>query len=1005
MFESPSEILSSISKFYVMETLRQVYKIIGSLDFVGNPTMLFSSFVSGVRDLVVTPSVAFLRSPTNPSLVGIGVAKGTLSLFSHSTSGIFGFLAKTTAAAGQAAAVLSLDQEYREWHRERVVIEATNLNREWKKRGVKSVSAMMTKPVGDVFLGVFMGVSGIFTAPYKGYRDGGNLGLSQGVAIAGVGLVVKPIVGLLDAFAHFTASIHDIAKSVNILERRYQPVLKLRLPYTFGLNSVLTPFDSVSSRSVYLLRSFVPKSQRAKSQSVAWKETHVASEVLHMEPAVDTYSIVTTLRVVLVKVKKDSNGHLGPTMCWEVSLTRADKVSSQVSDHGHNGVALTITRRYKPSSGGRFRSLDQRRKLGLSTENHTHQAAAHRNQPPVNKIEEHEENLEDSQNHAGLEDLDPGTPGEAADADDVDMPASSRTAKSQWGGDGEDNPYHSHGATHGDAGETLEWFTVLAEYPNRPQLTRIHNAISCILGKYEAIVQDKPLNHHAVGAERATTFGLFQFEKNWADDAQNGNTERHLMTALERLPWMHESTFEATRGKTHEEQRAILRDIRENWAFSRELEASIKIGGPAWLVEARAHAMFVPSESPLPEPSIPRNDPIIKQILYQQDHGNITREQVRKLFESHLEDLNYSPDDARHGGIWAKPTASEPDELAIDDGFESFAKLHEYKAAFSKVSTTVVHPGSRAFSEFKNQDLDAFQDSYESLPTTLVRPGSGMDLGMSTDFDDIDGYDSESLVSLRTGTSFDSLDRPASAGRLSADEDEATERQGVRSTRTRHTRGNETSLALSHSAGASDERIERMENLMEQLVIFNSQLALMKGQGLADGPSALARQADPRETSVLRHEILALRQQLEHQATKDEATTEILSGLKEELSSIRAGLSVPEKQQSKRSALRRKKSKKEKNKEEEEDDEMKTIIENEKAKHRKKRSSLRWFKGSSTRNKNKKKAEEDRLAQSGLSASSGAPAKDDDDDDESPRSPDPGNEMTTTKAAASSPNA
>ena len=208
VFESPSEILSSISKFYVMETLRQVYKIIGSLDFVGNPTMLLGSFVSGVRDLVVTPSVAFLRSPTNPSLVGIGVAKGTLSLFSHSTSGIFGFIAKTTAAAGQAAAMLSLDPEYREWHRERVVTEATNLNREWKKRGVKSVSAMMTKPVGDVVLGVVLGVSGLFSSPYKGFRDGGKIGLVKGVAIGGIGLITKPIVGILDAFAHFTASVH-----------------------------------------------------------------------------------------------------------------------------------------------------------------------------------------------------------------------------------------------------------------------------------------------------------------------------------------------------------------------------------------------------------------------------------------------------------------------------------------------------------------------------------------------------------------------------------------------------------------------------------------------------------------------------------------------------------------------------------------------------------------------------------------------------------------------------
>jgi hypothetical protein len=52
VFESPVEIVSSLKNYYTNETLKQVYKIIGSLDFVGNPTILLSSFMSGVKDLV-----------------------------------------------------------------------------------------------------------------------------------------------------------------------------------------------------------------------------------------------------------------------------------------------------------------------------------------------------------------------------------------------------------------------------------------------------------------------------------------------------------------------------------------------------------------------------------------------------------------------------------------------------------------------------------------------------------------------------------------------------------------------------------------------------------------------------------------------------------------------------------------------------------------------------------------------------------------------------------------
>ena len=117
VFESPAEILDSIRNYYMNETLKQIYKIIGSLDFVGNPTMLINSFASGVRDFFYLPSMAFLRTPMDPSRVGIGMAKGTLSLVSNSFSGLFGFIAKVSASAGQASAVLSLDPVFQRRHR------------------------------------------------------------------------------------------------------------------------------------------------------------------------------------------------------------------------------------------------------------------------------------------------------------------------------------------------------------------------------------------------------------------------------------------------------------------------------------------------------------------------------------------------------------------------------------------------------------------------------------------------------------------------------------------------------------------------------------------------------------------------------------------------------------------------------------------------------------------------------------------------------------------------
>ena len=935
VFETPSEILSSISKFYVMETLRQVYKIIGSLDFVGNPTMLFSSFVSGVRDLVVTPSVAFLRSPTDPSLVGKAVAKGTLSLFSHSTSGIFGFIAKTTAAAGQAAAILSFDAEYREWHRDRVVTEATNLNREWKKHGVKSMSAMLTRPVGDIVLGVLMGATGLVTSPYKGFRDGGKVGFAKGVAIGGIGVISKPIVGLLDAFAHFTASVHDIAKSVNILERRYQPVLKLRLPYTFGLNNVLTPFDSVSARAVYLLKTFTPKNARSKNYAIARKETHVASEVLHMEPGVDTYSIVTTLRVVLIKVKKDSGGRLGPTMCWEVGLVKEDKVSSQVSDHGHNGVALTITRSVKRSSGRRLKS--EQRKRNATPENQ-----------PIECLQQQEdrEQLDDMLVEDGLDLLDgdeiiaveDNVPTQADVAESTAVLGtvnnSNRFQRSQWEATEKEGAFHGHGAARGNKGETLEWFTLLAEYPNRPQLTRIHNAISCILGDFDSIAEDQRLSS-SCNTEGCMSFGLFDFERNFTEEGMHGNRERLLMLALERLPWVQDTTFEATKGKLLEEQRVIVRETREEWVFSSELEASIKMGGPAWLIEARAHAMFVPSEAPPFPRALPRNDPVVKQILYQQEHGNISCEHVRQLFEHHIDTLGLKSTESlsisdKEAGVWLKkksPSDKSAEEAGKSDFPERLNTVEEYESSFrelvkfddyeasSNIPVTVVHPGRGYRPNFAEPEVDNFQTTHETLASVYARRGSNLSgsVDVATVDDDQDDDETVSVGTMRTGTSdgasSDALDRLAGDRSVSKSEGGAidrllqSDRAALRVERVRRNSapGGESkrtprgSLSLAQKTPptaqtnySSDDRIDRMEALMEQLVIFNSQLALTKAP--TDGQGNIERSLSQEEALSLQNEIAALRTQLANQTSKEEQANQLLAELRSELSSIRAEL-------------------------------------------------------------------------------------------------------------------
>jgi hypothetical protein len=109
-------------------------------------------------------------------------------------SGFFGYTSKLAAAAGQAVATISLDTEFRDWHNDKVVVAATNLNREWKRRGVQNVGMTLTRPIVDVVLGVAGGVSGVIISPIKGFKRNGPAGLPLGAAIGGIGLFAKPLV-------------------------------------------------------------------------------------------------------------------------------------------------------------------------------------------------------------------------------------------------------------------------------------------------------------------------------------------------------------------------------------------------------------------------------------------------------------------------------------------------------------------------------------------------------------------------------------------------------------------------------------------------------------------------------------------------------------------------------------------------------------------------------------------------------------------------------------------
>jgi hypothetical protein len=791
--------------------------------------MLVTSFVSGVRDLVVTPSTAFINSPTDPSLVGIGVAKGTISLLSHSASGFFAMMAKLSATAGQALATLSLDPDFSNWHREKVLLETTNINRHWKKRGVQSVGAMVMRPFGDLVIGAAGGIFGIVISPVKGYRRNGTAGLVKGIAVGGIGVITRPVIGVLDAFAHFTASIHDIAKSVNVLERRLQPAHRIHLPHTFGMLGVLIPFDKTMAHAAHLLKVFPLKKSRRTYQ--ATPETMVHVEVLP-NIGTDTFAIATTARVILIRVKKEASGILSPSLCWELHFSPDTMISSRVADHGHSGVALTITLTKSEPAGNQSREKSSTNLVSSPDSQST---------PWLHRLSTSQIEMPEDRS------VDFTSPGEALPQVDL-------------------GNLFDYQAGRGKKGERLEWFTLLAEYQYRRQLGRLHNAICCVVGNFDAILRDPALGHRGdQNTEGYTTFGIYHFAKyDSGRTLASRSSVNDMCRHLESLPWVSDGMFRDLPDKSPHEQLHELSTARHYWDFSKQLEASKEEGGPEWLIAGRAWAVF-PDEvidmRPRTSPADTEADPCA--------------EATRRVTWNPNDLSSTSPfaaaaDQANKGFGLTSPRYDKAlgmkrlDEHSSNSSSSSNISNLSPQLGKFKGPQNSTHQTRKRAPDFSQSFVSAvgslsdWADAAASLGTPVSVAGERNDFHESDSLHVSDGcFLSTRQVDVELSSNEDTDERKPAA--------------------------NETS-----NPPPSEDRFGRMEALMERLMIFNSEQALLHH-------AASQTQAQPShdEIVLLRQEISELRSELQRRSAAEVNSAEI-GALREELAmlkgQIQAGL-------------------------------------------------------------------------------------------------------------------
>ena len=171
IFGSVDDITKKITKHYSRQFWNQLYKILGSIELLGNPVSLISNLGTGVSDLFYEPlhSLATGKATKHGHKFGKALAYGAASLISHSVKGIWGTLNNITRSIVKAIASLTRDKD---WLRKR---------QNMKNRTVKTIKEGFTHGGKFLLITLWGAVWGIVERPYVEVKHGGFIGFFKGL--------------------------------------------------------------------------------------------------------------------------------------------------------------------------------------------------------------------------------------------------------------------------------------------------------------------------------------------------------------------------------------------------------------------------------------------------------------------------------------------------------------------------------------------------------------------------------------------------------------------------------------------------------------------------------------------------------------------------------------------------------------------------------------------------------------------------------------------------------
>ena len=222
------ELVTRLVKHYTHDVMYALLHLVGSLDVLGNPLGLVTNLSQGVTGFMdhTGSGIRDLRQG-HLSAMGKDLALGAASLAAGTVQGVFGSASSLSHAMVKGMAQLTFDGDYK---RARALME--------QERPSHFAQGLLQggKHLGR---GVVLGVTGIFTQPVKGFSKHGARGALKGVGKGLVGVVVKPVAGVVDMVAFTTEGIRNTPEYL----AKAGVVTRVRQPRLWPAGSPVRAFD------------------------------------------------------------------------------------------------------------------------------------------------------------------------------------------------------------------------------------------------------------------------------------------------------------------------------------------------------------------------------------------------------------------------------------------------------------------------------------------------------------------------------------------------------------------------------------------------------------------------------------------------------------------------------------------------------------------------------------------------------------------------------------------